>query len=209
VIEAQEKERKRIAEDLHDSLGQMLSTIKLHMVSIEDSEAMNSTENKGVLNNAIGYIDDACNEVRNISHHLMPGALIRLGLIPALGDIIENINKTNKVEINFTNNGFEKRLNESTEINIYRIIQELIRNTIKHSQATKIDINMSRENNHISLTIEDNGKGFDTSKISESEGIGWKNIYSRLAILNGKINISSEINRGTKISIFLKMNNEK
>ena len=201
VIEAQEKERKRIAEDLHDSLGQMLSTIKLHMVSIEDSEVLNSTENQGVLNNAIGYIDDACNEVRNISHHLMPGALIRLGLIPALGDMIDKINKTNKVKINFKSNGIEKRLNEFTEINLYRIIQELIGNDIKHSQATKIDINISQQKEKISLTIIDNGKGFDTSKIHESKGIGWQNIYSRLAMLNGKFNISSEINKGTKIYI--------
>ena len=201
VIDAQENERKHIAEDLHDSLGQMLSSIKLHIESSVYSQEFDSAENKQVLKNTMGYIDDACSEVRNISHHLMPEALIRLGLIPAICDMIEIINKTKIVKINFINIFFGKRLNESTEINIYRMIQELLGNVIKHSQATQIEINMSRENNNVSLTISDNGKGFDTTKIEESKGIGLKNIYSRLAILNGKIDIVSEINKGTKISI--------
>ncbi len=201
IIDAQEKERKRIAEDLHDSLGQMLSTIKLHMESVEYNPKFDSAENHKVLKNTIGYVDEACNEVRNISHHLMPEALIRSGLMPAIGDMIDIINKTKKIKIDFTNNGFEKRLNESTEINIYRMIQELIGNVIKHSQATQMEINLSQENEHVLLTIIDNGKGFDQAKIKETKGIGWKNIYSRLAILDGKIDIHSEINKETKISI--------
>ena len=99
VLDAQEKERKHIAEDLHDSLGQMLSAINLQMESVEDSREFDSAENHKVLKNTIGYIDEACKEVRNISHHLMPEALIRLGLIPAIGDMIEIINKTNKVKL--------------------------------------------------------------------------------------------------------------
>ena len=201
VIDAQENERKRIAADLHDSLGQMLASIILQMSCIKDSKELDTPENRQILKNTLGYIKDVSKELKDISHHLMPETLTRAGLIPAVGNIIGIINRANKIKINLTSNGFENRLNESAEINVFRIIQEMIQNVIQHSQATEMEINLSYQDSNISITIIDNGIGFDTTKISDAKGMGMKNIYSRVEILKGKIEVVSNPNKETKINI--------
>ncbi|MBI4646967.1 MAG: sensor histidine kinase [Bacteroidia bacterium] len=203
IIEAEEKERKRIAEDLHDSLGQILSTAKLNMSELEDVIVFKEQNDKAVFQNAIVLVNESCQEVRNISHNIMPGALIKLGLIPAVKELVSKINKSKKLVVEFNAQCFTQRLDESTEIALYRIIQEIMNNIIKHAEAEKVNIEILKNNNAVTLIINDNGKGFDISKIEKSSGIGWKNIFSRVSFLNGSINIDSKHNEGTTINIIL------
>ncbi|MBV5342495.1 hypothetical protein JZU68_02395, partial [bacterium] len=121
VIESEEKERKRIAEELHDGLGQLLSTAKMNVASLDDAVAQSDEEDKVVFQTSLNLIDEAVSEVRNISHNLMPGALIKLGLIPAISDLVKKINTSGKMKIVFDYDPNFEKLNETTEIAIFRI----------------------------------------------------------------------------------------
>jgi signal transduction histidine kinase len=203
VIESEEKERKRIAEELHDGLGQLLSTAKMNVASLDDAVALSDAEDKVVFQTSLSLIDEAVSEVRNISHNLMPGALIKLGLIPAISDLVKKINTSGKMKIVFDYDPNFEKLNETTEIAIFRIVQEILNNSIKHSQAKNIRVELMKLDNEIRLVITDDGIGIDIAKIENSQGIGWKNIYSRVAMLNGSIDIQSVRDSGTKIKITL------
>lgn len=202
VLEAQEIERKRIAGDLHDSVGQMLSLSKLHLSEIMEISMHHNKEHEQLYQRSIQLIDEACQEVRNISHNLMPGPLIRLGLLAAVKDLIRKINLSGKIIVSLESNLADNRFDEKIEISLYRIIQEIFNNIIKHANATEIGINILQENDKkLELVVIDNGKGFDTSEINQSSGIGWKNIYSRLTIINGLMKVDSVKNSGTNINI--------
>lgn len=199
VIEAEEKERIRIAKDLHDGIGQMLSSVRVNVASLVGDV---NTEDEKILETAIQGIDESIMEVRAVSHNMMPVALIEYGLIRAVEVLIMRINQTKVFEISFKNN-IESRLDQSLEISLYRIIQEVLNNTIKHSQADKIEIDLLLEGEKLFLTITDNGKGFNTTDLNKSKGIGWSNIISRLTLINGKMDVSSNPGAGTTIKIDL------
>lgn len=202
VIEAQETERKRIAGDLHDSVGQMLSLTKLHLSGLTDLPGTFSPEQEQTIISSSRIIDEVCQEVRNISHNLMPGPLIRLGLTAAVKELVRKINLSEKIQASFICNLNSDRLDENIEISLYRIVQEILSNILKHAKATKIGITLNRhKDEYLDLAIIDNGIGFDTELIKTSTGIGWKNIYSRLAIINGTMSIKSAKNSGSHISI--------
>lgn len=205
VIDAEEKERRRIAQELHDGLGQLLSTVKLN---ISATENLIDAVHKTPFNNSLSLIDTACDEVRTISHNLMPGALIRLGLLSALRELIQKINGSNQLRVNMEVNppaepaGFDERLDESAEVAIYRIAQEVLNNIIKHSQAKVVTLILKRSGANFFMYITDDGKGFDTSFIGRNEGIGWQNIYSRSAMLNGTVDIIADPQTGTTVKIY-------
>lgn len=201
VIETQEQERKRIAQDLHDGLGQLLSTARLNVAGLEDALTTDDDENDKLWNNAINLIDESVTEVRNISHNMMPSALIRLGLISALREQVKKINQAGSVEVELEVEGINGRLPEATEISLYRITQETLNNTLKHAEAKHINISLSRMGERIVLSITDDGKGMDVKNIELSTGIGWKNIYSRVELMNGEIDINSTAGRGTKLLV--------
>jgi len=198
AIESEEKERIRIAKELHDGLGQLLSTAKLNLSGLDGSI---DKEDEKLLTNSITILDDAVNEVRTISHNLMPTALINYDLIRAIDSLCEKINNSAQINIEFNHSVFNHSLNKETEITLYRIIQEIVNNMIKHSGTNKIDISLGSDNNSINLTIQDFGKGFDTDIIKEDKGIGWQNIFSRVSMLNGNIDIISKKEKGTKITV--------
>jgi two-component system, NarL family, sensor kinase len=131
---------------------------------------------------------------------MMPGALIRSGLIEAVNDLANKISDSGKITVEFDTE-IEQRFDENVEIAVYRIVQEILNNMIRHSGADKITISMKLIGNDLDLVIADNGRSFDVNTIASSEGIGWKNIYSRVEILNGKIVVKSEKGIGT--SVFL------
>lgn len=201
VIEAQEQERKRIAQELHDGLGQLLSTARLNVAGLEDDVDTSDPDATRMFNNSLELIDESVQEVRNISHNMMPSALIRLGLISATKEQINKINQAGAVQVELHVEGIEDRLNESLEISLYRIIQEVLNNTLKHADADKITVNIIRANGEIQVSINDNGKGMDTRSIKDSTGIGWKNIYSRVEMMNGKLNIDSAPGQGTSFQL--------
>lgn len=203
VIEAEEKERSRIAQELHDGLGQLLSTARLNVAGLEDSVL---AENKPDLDRALKIIDDACVEVRSISHNMMPSALIRLGLIPAINELVNNINATKALKIDFTNN-VDASVGKSLDITIYRVVQEVLNNMIKHAKADHISMSILKIAGELEIIMKDNGIGFDTNMLKESKGMGWKNIFSRVSMLDGNIKLESEPKKGTMIYIKLKLKN--
>ncbi len=197
IIETEERERKRIAEELHDGLGQLLSTARLNISAVDSPLPDKDAQ---LWKNSLALLDEACSEVRTISHNMMPGALIRSGLIEAVNDLADKINDSGKIQVVF-NTELEQRFPETVEIAVYRIVQEILNNMIRHSGADQITIDMKIVNARLQLHIADNGRSFDVSTIATSEGIGWKNIYSRVEILNGEIDVKSEKGKGT--SVFL------
>lgn len=196
--EGEEKERIRIAQELHDGLGQMLSVTRLNVNALESSIEQ---EDAPLLQNSLHLIDNAVTEVRNISHALMPSALIQLGLVSAIEQLQEKINKVGKIKLEFDHTKYTAKLSQSTEVTVYRIIQEATNNMIKHAEASMIQLSLTSNGNQILLKISDNGKGFDTKLIHQSKGIGWKNIASRAQHLNGKLEIKSSQGKGTEINL--------
>jgi len=203
VLEAQELERKRIAGDLHDSIGQLLSVVKMSISDLDDTLDFNEQSQKKQMSNALQVLDDAINEVRSISHNLMPSALIRSGFVPAIREMVSRINKSHAMKMELEVHGFPDRLMENVEISLYRIIQEMANNIIKHSEATVAKISLSSKNNVLSIVVSDNGKGFSKNQIENSAGIGWKNILSRISALNAKIDFQNSLERGSEVLILL------
>jgi two-component system NarL family sensor kinase len=203
VIEAIESERKRIAVDLHDSLGQMLSVTKLYLSSLEEIKGLEDENNKLMYDSIVKMIDDSRGELRNISFNIMPGSFIKYGLVVAIDELANKINQTNQVEFHFTNTGFDKRLPENLEISIYRIVQEAVNNIVKHANATEIQVNMTLNRNTFNLKIADNGKGMEQFAKNNSPGLGWKSICSRVEMLEGSIGVNSAPGAGTEIEIVL------
>lgn len=204
VIEAEEKERSRIARELHDGLGQLLSTARLHVAGLEDSVA---EEDKASLDISLKTIDTACIEVRNVSHNLMPHALIRLGLIPAIRELVATVNAAKSIQIDFVS-AIEGSLGTSLDITIYRVVQEVLNNMLKHSKASQIHLSIEKNASDLTIIILDNGIGFDTEELKNTKGIGWKNIFSRISMLNGDIRLESQLQKGTKVFINLKLKDE-
>jgi two-component system NarL family sensor kinase len=202
VLEAEEQERIRIAKELHDGLGQLLSTAKLNVAGLEDEVEQ---EDKVLVNNSMNLIDEAVEEVRSISHNLMPAALMKYGLNSAIEVLVSKINEAKLLKVDYHSKGVEDRFEQHMEIALYRITQEVLNNMLKHSEANAIAIELVKQNRQIHLSISDNGQGFETSKIEQSEGIGWTNIYSRAAMINGDVDVWSKPREGTKVKIIVEV----
>jgi signal transduction histidine kinase len=193
-----ENERKRIASDLHDDLGPLLSAVKLQINSVEvpDREDMELIERSSL------YIDAILTRIREISNNLMPQVLSRKGLVIALKEFIDNLTFAHPFDIQFTCND-EITLESNKEIHVYRIILEIIHNAIKHSQASQLVIFIGIQNNHtLVVQVTDNGSGFEYETISKSSiGHGLKNILSRVEILGGDLFVDTRPRQGTKYTI--------
>ncbi len=198
MIEGQEAERLRIAKDLHDSLGGLLSTVKNHFTTIQ--KEIEQIEKLDLTKKTNALIDEACIEVRRISHNMMPHALSLSGLKGAIEDLGEQLNEQGyetTIEISST----LKSIDETKKITIYRLVQELISNIRKHANAKTVLIQLLTHQNEISLIIEDDGVGFDYEKVIAKGGMGLNSINSRVEFLDGKINWDSEINKGSTVTI--------
>lgn len=199
MIQGQEEERKRIAQDLHDGLGGFLSSAKIQMKNIKQEGK--EIQNLSLFNKAENLIDKAYQEVRRISHDMMPGALVDFGLFAAIEDLAMQINQLGKLKIQTYCTSTDSNIDKGKQSIIYRIIQEAIANTIKHAKAEKMLIQITSNDKAINLTIEDDGIGFNPT--ATHEGIGLKNIKSRVNYLNGKIDIISNPNEGSIYEIEL------
>lgn len=204
VIDAEEKERTRIAKDLHDGIGQQLSAAKMLASSLGDTIGrVEHDEKLAVLRNTL---DESIKEVRSVSHSMMPNALFKLGLSAAIREFINRISASGLLKIDLQIIGLDKELDKTTEIILYRVLQELVSNIIKHAEASKLDIQViAHEDNMLNITVEDNGKGFDTNNLEVFEGIGLKNIISRIKYLNGSIHFDSTPGNGTMVIIDVPM----
>lgn len=195
MVNGQEAERSRIAKDLHDSMGGTFSTIKMYLSALEHQ--ITEKEHKTLLEKSSKAISSAASDMRRIAHNMMPEVLIKLGLIQAVQELADNINSSKQLKIVFQHFGMEERLSGSFEIMLYRIVQELLNNIMKHSDATEAVIQFIREENRLHITIEDNGKGFQA--LPESKGVGLNSVKERVQYLNGKLSIDSEISTGTTV----------
>jgi signal transduction histidine kinase len=196
VFETQIKERKRISEDLHDELGPLLSGIKIRVGALRE---LNSSEKEGMITETEHSLDKAVEQVRVITKNLMPRHLEEYGLIAELEELKHLIEKSKVVKMNLRYAGFETRLSPLAEMNMYRIINELVNNSMKHSQANTIDINLARDKKGLRIFFSDNGKGFSTDK--KYDGIGLKNIQNRIHLFKGQYKIESAANNGTVFKI--------
>jgi len=201
MISGQEKERKRIAQDLHDRLGSMLSMVKLHYNSVEGSIDKLKEENRIHYSKANLLLDEACVAVREISHEMISGVLTNFGLIAALEDLQKTLEGTSTLQIEFLNYGFDNRLDNSLEMELYSVVQEIIHNVIKHADAKEVSMQLFKNKESINLIVIDDGIGFDPTIISKSKGIGIKGIESRIDALNGQFSIDSGKGNGTTITI--------
>jgi two-component system, NarL family, sensor kinase len=200
IIKGQEEERSRLAKDLHDGLGGILSSLKYSLTSMTGNFIL--TENSGkTFTKALETLETAISEMRRVAHSMMPEALLKFGLNDAILNFCEGINQHGKLQINFQAYGLENRLEQSVEITIFRIVQELLNNAMKHSKATKVLVQLTKTNETLVLTVEDNGKGFDKKLLEHNKGAGISNIESRVSYLNGQIEIDSNAVTGTSIII--------
>lgn len=202
IIEAEERERKRIASDLHDGIGQLFSTVRLNMGSLLERVTLSGPGDVALAEKTIALVDESCKEVRSIAHQMMPNVLLKTGLAIAVKDFVNKID-AHKLKVTLETSGLNERLSNDIEIVLYRVIQECVNNVIKHAKANRLDIQLDRTATEISVTIEDNGKGFDTGDREKFEGIGLKNILTRLAYLKGTVDFSSSPGKGTLVAIYV------
>ena len=201
LMDGEEKERKRIAQELHDGLSGDLCAIKYHLSTLEDS-GLNPSDTENITK-VIYMIDDSFAQIRSISHNLLPASIVDYGLVESLREYCNKINNSENFKIDFQVFGDYNPLSKKNETVVYRIIQELTTNILKHSKATEAMIQFNCKENELFITVEDNGIGFDTKTISE--GIGHKNIQTRIDFLNAQYSVvSAESGTSCTISIDLK-----
>lgn len=199
MLQGEERERRRMAGDLHDGLGGMLAGVKLNLTELSFATPRRDDTD---LHKVIGQLDHSISELRRIARNMMPEALLKFGLGTALKDLCETL-MTESVRIDYQAFGISKTIPQQTQITIYRIVQELLSNAIRHAQASDILLQCSQHETVFLVTLEDNGRGFDTRSVALAKGIGLMNVKSRVDYLRGKMDISSVINEGTSINIEL------
>lgn len=196
MIEGQEKERQRIANDLHDDLGGLMATVKLHFNALKDKDSPELFDKTNRL------IDEAYEKVRTVAHAKNSGVIAKQGLLKAVENMAEKISSSNQIEIEVFDHGLDQRLENSLELTLFRIIQELITNVIKHAKATEATIHLTNHEDSINIMVEDNGKGFNPNQITKTnKGMGISSIDKRIEHLDGKLTIESEVGKGTTIII--------
>ncbi|HEY3370467.1 MAG TPA: sensor histidine kinase [Prolixibacteraceae bacterium] len=209
IIQTEEKERKRFAKDLHDGLGPLLSTVKMSVSSL--SHMKHDDISREIVENTELVINEAIKSLKEISDNLSPHILNNFGLVRALNNFSNKINVARTIKINMESDLKDERFDNNVEVVLYRVVCELINNTIKHAKAKKIDLSLTKDGEYLSIVYKDDGKGFDVNKVinqPSGTGMGFSNIYSRINSLKGEINIESEHTKGTFVTIKVKMNDE-
>lgn len=201
VLKGEEQERTRLAKDLHDGLGGMLSGIKYSLNTMKGNLIM-TPENQQAFERSMDMLDSSIKEMRRVAHNMMPEALVKFGLDTALRDFCNDINHSGALHVSYQSIGVQGTdIDQTTAITIYRIVQELINNTMKHAAAKKAIVQVSRQQQQLTVTVEDDGRGFDAAILRQSGGIGWSNIINRVEFLKGKLDIDSQQGKGTSVHI--------
>lgn len=201
MIEGQEKERQRIANDLHDDLGGLMATVKLHFNALKKNEKPELYDKTNAL------IEEAYQKVRSVAHAKNSGVIAKQGLLVAVRNMANKISAANQLQIEVVDHGLDNRLENSLELTLFRIIQELITNVIKHAEATEVTIHLTNHEDCINIMVEDNGKGFNPQQITKTNaGMGISSIDKRVEHLQGKMTIESEKDKGTTVIIDIPLN---
>jgi signal transduction histidine kinase len=195
VLEGETTERARLSRDLHDGLGGMLSVAKLKISTMKGNLTI-PEEIVSSLNSAMELIDSSIKELRRVAHNLMPESLMKYGLNAALADFCHS---TDKVTYHFFGN--DRRSDEKTEIATYRIVNELVNNSLRHSEAENINVQLLIDDTRIHVIVEDDGKGFDMETAEAKGGNGLKNIRSRVTSLGGKLEFITGLGKGTEVNV--------
>lgn len=202
VFETQESERKRLSEDLHDSVGQVLSAIKLNLHRL-DKVCGNETNALPLLTDTRKLTDECIQEIRNIINNVLPPVLTDFGLTDALQQLALKVEKTTAIQVIFSKDDEMDRYRPETEVTLYRIVQELFGNAIKHSGASVIRLSLVRESEWLIISFGDNGTGFNKDAVKQ--GFGLKNLQSRVQLINGNIEMKSRPQEGTQTIVRVKV----
>ncbi len=201
VLKGEEQERSRLAKDLHDGLGGMLSGIKYAFQNMKENLIM-TPENLLSFERSMDMLDSSIKEMRRVAHNMMPESLVKFGLDTALKDFCMEISNSGALQINYQSIRLNREnLEKTTAIAVYRIVQELIGNILKHASAKTALVQVAKNNGLLTITVEDDGKGFDTHLLEKSKGIGWTNIQNRVDFLKGSLAIDSVPEKGTSVHI--------
>lgn len=205
IIRTEEKERRSFAKDLHDGLGPLLSSIK--MLASALSQTKQDAKNKRIIDNMNLVAGEAITSIKEISNHLSPHILDNFGLISAIRSFVDKVNISKTIKIKIDSNINEERLDFNVEVVLYRVISELINNTIKHASAKNIIIELFKESQQLNIHYSDDGKGFDINDVLiKTEGRGYANIQSRIRSINGQLIFESWPNSGVDVKINMKLN---
>ncbi|HVI48106.1 MAG TPA: tetratricopeptide repeat protein [Chitinophaga sp.] len=194
MVQGEEKERTRLSKDLHDGVGGLLSAVKMHFGALKHERIFLQTDSG--FNHALGMLDDAIGEVRKTAHNLMPEVLARMGLSGALRLYCQNVSHSRKLTIGFYSIGKIDRFKGNFELSVYRIVQELVNNIIKHSCASEALVQLTQHDQLLTITVEDNGIGFSL-QTGEQSGMGLNSLYNRIRALNGKLDMHTTPGKGT------------
>jgi signal transduction histidine kinase len=200
MLKGQEEERSRLAKDLHDGLGGLLSGVKFSLRNMKDNLII-TPENMTVFERSLDMLDTSIKELRRVAHNMMPEMLTKFGLDEAVKEYCNTINTARLLTVKYQSLGMEERLEKSVEIIIYRIVQELLNNIMKHAAASEAFVQIIREDNRLNVVVEDNGKGFDPLVSENNKGAGLVNVRSRVDYLKGQLAIHAEPGKGTLINI--------
>ncbi len=200
LLAGEEIERTRLAGDLHDGLGGLLTGVKLKLSSMKENSIITS-ENLAHFNHALDLLDTSIAEMRRVAHNLMPETLMHYGLRTALSDFVKQVSPEGAPQIRLNTFGDDLRYSKELEVTVYRITQELVNNALKHAQAKLIDVQLFTEAERVCVQVIDNGIGFNTTETSGKEGKGLKNINDRVTAFNGRFEIMSEPGKGTESTL--------
>jgi two-component system, NarL family, sensor kinase len=203
MLKGQETERSRIAKDLHDGLGGMLSGTKLSFINMKENLVL-TPENALLFEKSLTMLDNSIVDLRKVAQNLMPEALVKFGLNEATRDFCDSIKGSSGVNIVYQHLGEQRKLEATSEVFTYRILQELVNNAVKHAGASQIFVQLTMDTNKLSITVEDDGKGFSMNDAANSKGAGLSNITYRVQYLNGTIDIVTTPGNGTSVNVELK-----
>lgn len=198
VLEAQEKERLHIASELHDNVGQILTTCKILLEG-----EINKSDAPATLNHTYNHLQKAINELRSISHQLNPAQLNEIGLSSAIKDLAKSVNMASSVNVvlNVEDTRCLDKLEDVVALSLFRIVQEQVNNILKHANATEVTITITISPKAVELEITDNGKGFRMTSVNK--GLGLKNMYNRAELFNGRVTIHTAPGEGCTVSVYI------
>jgi two-component system, NarL family, sensor kinase len=201
VLQGQVEERTRLAKDLHDGLGSILSSTKYSFAVVRENLVI-SKENADAFERSMEMLDKSINELRRVAHNMMPEALIKFGLDTALKDFCNSVDQSGALHLTYQSYDLnETSIPRMTAASIYRIVQELVNNVIRHALASQALVQMIRKGDMLSIAVEDNGTGFDSTMLGQNGGVGYLNLRNRVAYLNGTIDIETSPGNGTSVNI--------
>ncbi|TGD77154.1 tetratricopeptide repeat-containing sensor histidine kinase [Hymenobacter wooponensis] len=198
MLQGQEEERSRLARDLHDGLGGMLSTVRLYLGALGGRVVL-PDESARFFTQSVEHLDSSISELRRVARNMMPETLLRFGLVQALRDVCDATQQTGALQVQFQVHGLDERLDQRTEVVVFRIAQELLTNVIRHAQARSVIVQLMRHDTQLQLVVEDDGRGFQPA--AARAGVGLRSIQSRASYLNAHLDIQSGPGQGTSVTL--------